>query len=181
MTHCHRHLPLPGRKTQDGSGHCPQPQGWWPQKPWSYGIVACNQRYDQRPWLTGGRTGTFTFEPLIMGYVGFVSFNSLIHLLRSQVASILGYLGVQNMSYLFMDSVQGNLILEGLKLYVCQLGLPIITQVAHRGTYPYQKVNSSLLRLLPEILGSPRIETVNPVEHIRGVSCQRRHYQGHEV
>ena len=103
-------------------------------------------------WLTGGRTGTFTLEPLIIGYVGFVSFNSLVHLLRSQVASILGYLRVQNMSYLFMDSVQGNLMLEGLKLYVCQLVLPIITQVAHRGTYPYQKVNNSLLRLLTEIL-----------------------------
>ena len=71
-------------------------------------------------WLIGGRTGTFAFEPLFMGYIGFVSFNSLIHLLRSQFASILGYLRVQNMSYLFMDSVQGNLILEGLKLYVCQ-------------------------------------------------------------
>ena len=88
-------------------------------------------------WLAGGRTGTFAFEPLITGYVGFVSLNSLIHLLRSQFASILGYLGVQNVSYLFMDSVHGNLVLEGLKLLVGQLILPILTQVAHRGTYPY--------------------------------------------
>ena len=56
------------------------------------------------------------------------------------------------MSYLFMDSFQGNLVLEGLKLHICQLVLPIVTQVAHRGTYPYQKVNRSLLRLLTEIL-----------------------------
>ena len=32
-----------------------------------------------------------------------------------------------------------------------------------------------------QILGFPRIEAVNPVKHIRGVSRQRRHYQGHEV
>ena len=50
------------------------------------------------------------------------------------------------MSYLLMGSVQGNLILEGLKLYVCQLVLLI------RGAHPYQKVNGSLLRLLTEIL-----------------------------
>ena len=56
------------------------------------------------------------------------------------------------MSYLFKDSIQGNLILERLKLLICQLVLPIITQVAHGGTYPYQKVNTSLLRLLTEIL-----------------------------
>ena len=29
MTHCHRHLSLPGVKAQDGSGLRPQPQGWW--------------------------------------------------------------------------------------------------------------------------------------------------------
>ena len=62
------------------------------------------------------------------------------------------------MSYLFMDSVQGNLVLEGLKLHVCQLILSIFTQVAHGGTYPYQKVNSSLLRILTEILyGIPQL------------------------
>ena len=134
MTHCHKHWSLPEEKTHDSLGHCPQPQGWWQQKPWFYEIVACNQRYGQQPLVDW----QMNWHPcLIMGYIGFVSFNSLIHLLRSQFASILGYLGVQNMSYLFMDSIQGNLILEGLKLLVSQLILPILTQAAHGGTYPY--------------------------------------------
>ena len=104
------------------------------------------------------------------------------------------------MSNLFLDSVQGNLILEGLKLFVCQFILPIFAQVTHGGTDPYQKVYGSLLRplveildgisLLPEgegptivfsqhleescqILGIPRIKTENPVKHIGGISCQR--------
>ena len=59
-------------------------------------------------WLTGRRAGTLTFEPLIISYIFFVSFNSLIHLLRSQFASIFGYLRVQYMPNLFMDSVQGK-------------------------------------------------------------------------
>ena len=87
--------------------------------------------------LTGRRAGTLTFEPLIMSYIGFISFNSLIYLLRSQFASIFGYLRVQYMPYLFMDSIQENLILEGLKLLVHQLVLPIFTQVANGSTYPY--------------------------------------------
>ena len=33
--------------------------------------------------LTGGRTGTLAFQPLIMGYIGFIFFDSLIHLLWS--------------------------------------------------------------------------------------------------
>ena len=41
------------------------------------------------------------------------------------------------MPYLFLDSVQGNLILEGLKLFVRQFILPIFAQVAHGGTDPY--------------------------------------------
>ena len=104
--------------------------------------------------LTGGRTGTLAFKPLIMGYVGFISFDSLIHLLWSQFASILGYLGVQNVPYFFMGSIQGNLVLEGLKLFIRQFILPIFTQVAHGGTYPYVKVYGSLLRLLVKILYS---------------------------
>ena len=32
-----------------------------------------------------------------------------------------------------------------------------------------------------QILGIPRIEAEDPVKHIRGVSHQREHYQGHEV
>ena len=143
-----------------------------------------------------------------MGYVGFVLFDCLIHLLWSKFATILGYLGVQKVSYFLVDSVHGDLILEGLQLFVCQFILPILPQVAHGGAYPYQKVYGSLPRLLVEILYSisllpegerptivfpqhlkessqilsiPRIETANPVEHIGSVSHQRGHYQGHEV
>ena len=85
--------------------------------------------------LTGGRAGTLTFEPLIMGYIGLVPLDGLIHLLRGQLASIPGNL--QNMPYLFLDSIQGNLILEGLKLFVHEFILPIFAQVTHGGTYPY--------------------------------------------
>ena len=72
-----------------------------------------------------------------MGYIGLIPLDSLIHLLRGQLTSILGYLRVQNVPYLFLDSVQGNLILGGLKLFVRQFILPIFTQVTHGGTYPY--------------------------------------------
>ena len=71
-------------------------------------------------WLSGGQTGTLALKPLITGYVGFVLFDCLIHLMWSQFAAILGYLGVQNVPYFFMDSVHGDLVLEGLKLFVCQ-------------------------------------------------------------
>ena len=87
--------------------------------------------------LTGGRAGTLVFEPLVMSYIGLIPLGSLLHLLRGQLTSILGYLRVQNVPYLFLDSVQGNLILEGLKLSVHQFILPIFAQVIHEGTYPY--------------------------------------------
>ena len=87
--------------------------------------------------LTGGQAGTLAFKPLIMSYIGIVPLDNLIHLLRDQLASIFGYLRVQDVSYLFLDSVQGNLILEGLKLFVHQFILPIFAQVTHGGTYPY--------------------------------------------
>ena len=104
------------------------------------------------------------------------------------------------MSNLFLDSIQGNLILERLKLFLRQFILPIFAQVSHRGTDPYQKVYGGLLRplveildgisLLPkgegstivfsqhleessQILGIPRIKTENPVKHIRSISRQR--------
>ena len=88
-------------------------------------------------WLTGRRAGSLAFEPLIMSYIGLIPLDSLIHLLRGQLASIFGYLRVQDVPYLFLDSVQGNLILEGLKLFVRQFILSIFAQVAHGGTDPY--------------------------------------------
>ena len=66
--------------------------------------------------LTGGQTGTLAFQPLVTGYISFISFDGLIHLLWSQFASILDYLRVQDMPYFLMDSIHGNLILEELKL-----------------------------------------------------------------
>ena len=145
--------------------------------------------------LTSRWAGTLPFEPLITSHIGLIPLDSLIHLLRSQLASIFGY---QDISYLFLDSIQGNLILEGLKLFVCQFILPIFAQVAHGGTDPYWKVYGSLLRLLVEILNHisllpegegptivfpqhleesgqildiPRVQTEDPVKHIRGISC----------
>ena len=143
--------------------------------------------------LTGRRAGSLAFEPLITSHIGLIPLDSLIHLLRGQLASIFGYLRVQDMPYLFLDSVQGNLILEGLKLFVRQFILLIFAQVAHGGTNPYQKVYGSLLRLLAEILdrisllpegegptivfpqhleesgqilGIPGIKTEDPVKHM---------------
>ena len=87
--------------------------------------------------LTGRQAGTLAFKPLIMSYIGLVPLDSLIHLLRGQLTSIFGYLRVQNMPYLFLDSIQGNLILEGLKLFVRQFILSIFAQVTHGGTDPY--------------------------------------------
>ena len=60
-----------------------------------------------------------------MSYIGLIPLGGLIHLLRGQLTSIFGYLRVQDMPYLFLDSIQGNLILEGLKLFVRQFILPI--------------------------------------------------------
>ena len=86
--------------------------------------------------LTGGQAGTLAFEPLIMSYIGLIPLDGLIHLLRGQLTSIFGYLRVQDVPYLFLDSIQGNLILEGLKLFVRQFILPIFVQVTHGGTDP---------------------------------------------
>ena len=56
------------------------------------------------------------------------------------------------MSNLLLDSIQRNLILEGLELFLRELILPIFAQITHRGANSYQKVYGSLLRPLAEIL-----------------------------
>ena len=56
------------------------------------------------------------------------------------------------MSNLLLDPIQGNLILEGLELFLREFILPIFAQITHRGADSYQKVYGSLLRSLAEIL-----------------------------
>ena len=82
--------------------------------------------------LTGGRTGTLTFQPLIACHICLIFLDGLIHLLRGQLASIFGYLRVQDMSNLLLDPIQGNLILEGLELFLREFILPILAQITQR-------------------------------------------------
>ena len=56
------------------------------------------------------------------------------------------------MSNLLLDSIQRNLILEGLELFLSEFILPILAQITHRGADSYQKVYGGLLRPLAEIL-----------------------------
>ena len=44
------------------------------------------------------------------------------------------------MSNLLLDSIQGNLILEGLELFLRECILPIFALITHRGPDSYQKV-----------------------------------------
>ena len=119
-----------------------------------------------------------------------------------------GYLGVQNVSDLLFDSIQGDFVLERLQLLICELVFPILAQIANRGTYPDHEICGILtdplekvlnhVPLLPEgvrativltehlkkrgeVLRAPRSDASCPVEHIRGVTLQGRHYQRHEV
>ena len=55
------------------------------------------------------------------------------------------------MSNLLVDPIQGNLILEGLELFLREFVLPILAQITHRGADSYQEVYGSLLRSLVEI------------------------------
>ena len=56
------------------------------------------------------------------------------------------------MSNLLFDSIQRNLTLEGLELFLHELILPIFAQITHRDADSYQKVYDSLLGPLAEIL-----------------------------
>ena len=102
--------------------------------------------------LTGGRTGTLSFKPLVACHVCLIFLDGLVHLLRGQLAPIFGDLGVQDMSNLLLNPIQGNLILEGLELFLHEFILPIFAQITHRGANSYQKVYGSILRSLVEIL-----------------------------
>ena len=56
------------------------------------------------------------------------------------------------MSDFFLYSVQRDLVLQGLKLTLCELILPILGQVTRRGADSNQEVDGGLIRLLAEIL-----------------------------
>ena len=56
------------------------------------------------------------------------------------------------MSDLFLYPVQRNLILQGPKLTLRELVLPVLSQVTHRGADPNQEVNGSLVRPLAKVL-----------------------------
>ena len=53
---------------------------------------------------------------------------------------------------LFLYPVQRNLILQGPKLTLRKLVLPVLSQITHRGTDLNQEVNGGLIRLLVEVL-----------------------------
>ena len=150
MTQLQRSQLLLVERTLDGDEHRPSIPQSWQQKLWLYGTEACNPRCGLL--LTGRRTGTLTLKPLIACHIGFMFLDSLIHLLRGQLALIFSYFGVQDMSDLLFDSIQRDLILEGSELFLHELILPIFAQITHRGADSYQKVYGSLLRPLAEIL-----------------------------
>ena len=104
------------------------------------------------------------------------------------------------MSHLFLYSVQRDLILQGLKLALRELILPILGQITHRGADSNQEVDGGLIRLLVkvlncvplfsegegttvmfsqhlkegrQILGFTMVKAKDPIKHIRGIYSQR--------
>ena len=119
-----------------------------------------------------------------------------------------GYLRFQNVPDLLFDSIQGDFVLERLQLLIRELVFPILAQIANRGTYPDHEIRGILtdplakvlnhvplppegirativlmehLKKCGEVLRASRSDASCPVEHIRGVTLQGRHYQRHEV
>ena len=56
------------------------------------------------------------------------------------------------MSDLFFYPVQRDLILQGPKFSLCELILPVLGQITHRGADSNQEVNGGLIGLLVEVL-----------------------------
>ena len=56
------------------------------------------------------------------------------------------------MSDLFLYSIQRDLILQGLKLALRELILPVLVQITYRGADSNQEVNGGLVRLLAKVL-----------------------------
>ena len=157
--------------------------------------------------LASGGTRALALQPLVAGHVRFVLLDRLIHLMGCQGTSPCNF-RIQHVPDLLSDSVQGDLILERFQLCLRELALPVLVKVAHGGAYPNHEVGSIFLCPLAkvfdhvsllteregaaivlsqhlqqsgEVLGVSRRETPRPVEHIRGVSCQGRHHERHEV
>ena len=82
------------------------------------------------PLVVSVRTGTLSLEAFVTSYICLVFLNCLIHLMRGQLA-VSGYLGVQNVSDLLFDSIQGDFALKRLQLLIRELVFPILAQIAN--------------------------------------------------
>ena len=158
------------------------------------GLVPRSLRHS--PLVVSVRTGTLSFKAFVASNVHLIFLNRLIHLVWGQLA-MSGYLGVQNMSDLLFDTIQGDFVLERLQLLIHELVFPVFAQIANRGTHPDHEICGILadplakvlnhVPLLPEgirativlaehleergeILSTSRSDTSCPVEHIRGIT-----------
>ena len=103
------------------------------------------------PLVVGVRAGTLSFEAFVVSHVGLIFLDRLIHLMRGQ-PTMSCYLGVQNMSDLLLDSIQGDFILERLQLFLRELVFPIFAKIANRGTHPDHKIRGILTVSLTKVL-----------------------------
>ena len=87
------------------------------------------------PLVVGVRAGTLSFKAFVVSHVSLIFLDRLIHLMWGQL-TMSGYLRVQNMLDLLLDSIQGDFILEGLQLFIRELVFPIFAKIANRGTHP---------------------------------------------
>ena len=95
------------------------------------------------PLMIDVRAGTLPLEAFVASYISFVLLYRLIHLMWGQLA-MSGYLGVQNMSDLLSDSIQGDFVLKRLQLSLHELVFPILAQVADGGTYSDHEIGGIL-------------------------------------
>ena len=103
------------------------------------------------PLMVSVRTGTLSLEAFAMANISLIFLDSLIHLMRGQLA-MSSYLGVQNMLDLLFDSIQGDFGSERLQLLIRELVFPILAQIANRGTHPDHKIHGILADSLAKVL-----------------------------
>ena len=103
------------------------------------------------PLVVGVGAGTLSFKSFVASHVGLIFLDRLIHLMRGQ-STMSGYLRVQNMSDLLLDSIQGDLILERLQLFIRELVFPILAKIANGGTHPDHKICGILTVSLTKVL-----------------------------